>query len=289
MRFFVVAIFAVFAILQSCRPKPIDIDIPELEPKVVVFSQAIPNQTMLVLLTRSFGALDFKQGQDSLTTELLNQILEDSATVTITYLGQTDTLVPLAPGIYSTTTTIQYTEQPYTLDIYTNKEEHLTSTESMLAQVFFDQVTPVVKRQTDDTTVMIRYAFNDLPGKNFYMLHVYSQADSDTVELDQNNFFAQGSNVLQGTKLLSDQTFSSSYFQDSLQLPFTEPTDSIVVTISNISEKYYNYLVLREQASNWFTQILQEPVNYPTNIEGGGYGFFNTHFPDIRFYDLNQW
>lgn len=35
------------------------------------------------------------------------------------------------------------------------------------------------------------------------------------------------------------------------------------------------------------TQITKEPLSLPTNVEGG-LGFFNTHFPDLHFFDLNE-
>ena len=47
------------------------------------------------------------------------------------------------------------------------------------------------------------------------------------------------------------------------------------------------YLNLRKKSENLFSQITQEPINYPSNVQGG-YGFFNTHIPDVRFFLLNN-
>jgi hypothetical protein len=47
--------------LFGCVPKPIDIDVKAADPKLVLASQVIPNQIMIVSLTRSFSALKDKE------------------------------------------------------------------------------------------------------------------------------------------------------------------------------------------------------------------------------------
>lgn len=58
---YIVSIFLLISIFNfwSCRPEPLDISIPELDPQVVVFSQVIPGAFMTVLLTKTISALDF--------------------------------------------------------------------------------------------------------------------------------------------------------------------------------------------------------------------------------------
>ena len=77
-------------------------------------------------------------------------------------------------------------------------------------------------------------------------------------------------------------------YQDTVSLESVLPTDSLVMTLSNINEDYFNFLSLRKRSQNLFTEIVNEPINYPTNVENG-LGFFNTHFPDIYFFDLNEY
>ena len=253
---------------------------------------------MTVLLTKSFSALS--PDQNPLQADSADQIqtilnlLVDSATVTVSYAGVTDTLfqIPGVPGIYTSLNTPQVVNETYDLTIVTKEGETLTSASEMLEYVPFDNVSPSVNRTTEDTTVIVDYTFTDIPGDNYYMVHFYSRLDpdttsSDSVNLDINTAFQPGTNLLQATHLISDKTFGGSVYSDSIHLVNVQPNDSLAVTISNISEEYFNYLSLRKQASNWFTEIVQEPINYPSNIVGG-YGFFNTHFPDVRLYDMND-
>ena len=52
-------------------------------------------------------------------------------------------------------------------------------------------------------------------------------------------------------------------------------------------ESYYEFLKKREKGGNVFTELTNEPINYPSNVKGG-FGFFNTHFPDVEYFDLNE-
>src|SRR5688500_11436031 len=69
-------------IISSCLPEPLDVKgIPVVKPQIVVSTQIIPNQSLVVLLTKTFGALD--ASNDSDPEELLKQIAIDDAVVTI--------------------------------------------------------------------------------------------------------------------------------------------------------------------------------------------------------------
>ncbi len=55
----VILIFtAITALLFSCRPKDIDINVKPLDPKLVIFSQIVPDQLMLIMVTKSFSPLE---------------------------------------------------------------------------------------------------------------------------------------------------------------------------------------------------------------------------------------
>ena len=104
--------------------------------------------------------------------------------------------------------------------------------------------------------------------------------------MDGVNYFLNGSNVLARSILVSDKEFDGTY-HNNLLMNELHHKDSIVVTLSNINESYYKYLSFKVGGGSVLNQLNIEPVNYPTNIING-YGFFNTHFPDIRFFDLGQ-
>lgn len=284
----------------SCETEPLGIEVEQVQPQIVVASQVIPDQFMAVGLTRSFGALDIDTEKDTVTSDFLSRIVVDSAIVTISYLGLVDTLFMLVDGIYVSLNTLQYPNEQYSLDVLDLSDStRVFATTEMLPFVGFDSVEVVVNRSGQDTTVTIQYQFTDPPGENWYMLNYYrkygrNSIDSlpiDTTDLpanfDINSYFDLGSNLLVETQLLTDKTFGSARVTGSASPLNIRPTDSIAVALSNISEEYYDFLHLRNQSQDWYSTIFNEPVHYPTNVING-LGYFNTHYPDVHFFDLNE-
>ena len=279
---------SIVVLFSACRPEPLEIDIPRLDPQVVVFSQVIPSALMTVALTQTIDALDFNEEEgDSLSQGILDALLVSNATVTIGYRDQVDTLFPVTNGLYASVGTPSFLNETYTLNILTEDGRALSAENTMLPIVAFNEATPVIERSSEDTLVKFDFRIVDAPGDNWYMINFYSNGEEEEEGIDLNSFFQSGSNVLKKTELLSDIAFEGNVFEGTIDLPNVSPMDSIVVTLSNINEDYYNYLEIRQSSTNLFTEITKEPVSLPTNIEGG-LGFFNTHFPDAVYFDLNE-
>lgn len=295
MRYIVVAFF-LFSISSffGCRPEPLTIELEPFEDQVVVFSQVIPGEFMTILLTRTISALDFSEEEgDSVNQDFLNSLLETGAEVTISYRDVIDTLfeIPsglgMGTGVYISVETPQYINEEYELKVVTQAGKTLTANSVMLPLVEFDEVLPNIERTADDTLVTVDFKITDLPGDNWYMLNFYTNGDGNQQGVDLNSFFNSGSNILKKTELISDAAFEGNIYEGTVELPDVSPTDSMVVTISNINETYFKFLEVRKTSSNFFTEITKEPISAPTNVEGG-LGFFNTHFPDLEFFDLND-
>lgn len=263
----------------SCRPKSLDIEVEPVPPKLVAFTHIIPNNVMLVALSKSFSVLE----GDSVDIE---NLLISGATVKVMFDNQTFDFYELSPGIYASFSEAYEYDNDYELIAYVGTDT-IRSTTKMLPKVDFTTVLPVVEKLAADTNVYLNLAFTDIPEvPNWYLINVYrKQAGVETV--DGVNYFLNGSNVLARSILISDKEFNGNYNQ-SLMFDELNHKDSIVVTLSNINESYYKYLSFKVGGGNIFNQLNIEPVNYPTNITNG-YGFFNTHFPDIRFFDLGQY
>ena len=73
-----------------------------------------------------------------------------------------------------------------------------------------------------------------------------------------------------------------SHSHDEIDVTFE---DSLMILLSNISEGYYSFLMSRERSGNFLAEATNEPINYPSNVENG-LGYFNTHYPSLRFFDL---
>ncbi len=265
----------------SCRPKDIDIKVEPSESKLVVFSHVIPNSYMLVSLTKSFSALE---PQENVNVE---DLLVGGADVSVKFDGETVNFYELSYGLYASLETPTTAGINYEFTAIKDNDT-ITALSTMLAQSTFETVTPIITETATDTTSSIKVSFNDNPSEdNWYIINVYKKGAADATDgIDGVNFFGNGSNVLAKTVLLSDDEIPGMY-ESTLKLDNVHHSDSIVVTLSNIGEEYFNYLNLKQGTGNVFTSLNLEPVNYPSNVNNG-YGFFNTHYPDIRFYDLSE-
>lgn len=277
-------ITGLFIVLLSsnCRPKPLDIDLPQAEPKLVVSSQVIPGSLMIVTVSRSMDAKGFNADNEDVTQDILNQLLVDSGIVTINYNGITDTLfrTPGVPGVFVSLASPLVLKTNYNLYVKDyNTGMSVTSSAKMLPQVSLDTAYAKTDNSGQFSTTKITYSFTDPQGEdNWYMVNFYAQRDSNStsggVDLNEND------NVLKETIVLKDKNFSSASVTASHTVSGWNQ-DTVFVSISNISEGYYNYLNARIRSGGLFASLAREPVNYPTNIIGG-YGFFTTHIPYVR-------
>lgn len=281
-------IVIVLFLLMSCRPKPIDIKLDVYEPDIVVASQIVPNYVMMVGLTRSFTVLS-NAGYDSEgDAETFSDLLIDSALVTVMSESGIDTLYMLSPGLFSSVNKLEKTGGSYYLrvvDYDLNKVAAATST--MQENVPLNEVVPSLHIEKGDTTIDIDLNFKDISNQsNFYVLSVYSR-NSNKVGLDINAFFKNGSNNIEYQELINDKGQNGNIIKRSFNLSSISPNDSLMVLLSNISEGYFRFLESRDRSGNPLSEITKEPVNYPSNINNG-LGFFNTHYPSIRFFDLKE-
>lgn len=279
MRYSVLIIILFTFLIIGCTPKPIDIQVDSAPSKMVVFSHAIPNNIIIVSLTKSFSALDGIK-EDDYETMLLS-----GATVQVTVDGQVYDFHELNPGFYASYTSVIGNANSFELQAI-HQGDTITSKTSTSKPVYFENIIPIVDKGVSDTTVSLQLNFtDDLNEENFYMINVYRKNESNDSEFDNVNYFGNGSNLLERTILLSDLEFNSKY-DEKIVFDGLKHDDSIAVTLSNISKNYYNYLVLRNESGSLYNQLNLEPLNYPTNVVNG-YGFFNAHIPDIYFDDLS--
>ena len=286
-------LIAVLGLFYSCTPKPIDITINKFEPKLVVSSQIIPGSIMIVSLTKSFSALSNTESTDtSVSNNFLQGVLVKNAVVTVSHGNKIDTLSMISPGIYASLNILQENYGFYVLkakDPQSGME--VTASSTLLPKVTFDTITPVITKGMKDTAISIKYTLLDNPNEdNWYVInYIKKNHTTSGANLDINNAFSLGSNkILTEFELLSDKTFENHKFEQETILTDVNPSDSIAVTIANISEGYYQFLTAYKRAGSVFNQFTGEPINYPTNVTGG-YGYFNTHYPDVHYFYLKNY
>ena len=272
-------VVSVFCLLMSCLPEPLAIDgLPVVKPQIVVSTQIIPDRSLVVLLTKTFGALE--GSDDSDPEELLQQIAVDDAIVVIKGPVRTDTLLNIGYGFYGDVIIPFEEGEEYNLYINSESLGEVTATTTVKEQIKFEDIEAgLFFNGFGDTLAEVTHAFVDPPGKNWYMLNVQEVERVDIVEnlLNPNSFM----------RLHDDVDFEGHELKETFHVFPRDynPGDTIAVSLSNISSDYYDFLKLRVDNRFSLVQYLSEPVNYPSNIIGGK-GFFNLYIPDVKFFVL---
>jgi len=276
VRFVIIIFFSGW--LAGCLPDPLPVnDIPQLDPKIVVSTQIIPDQGLIVLLTKSFGALD--ANGDSDPEALLDQIAINDATIVIKGQFATDTLIFLGVGVYGGVTIPFVDDEWYDLYIESPTMGNARSSAQVKESVSFNTLSADINTDGFDARPRIHYSLEDLRGKNYYMMSVQhvSIAESPSAEdfLNPNVFTSLLEDREESDGQLLGDSFSAFFRRDFVA------GDTLLVQLTHIGGDYYHFLETRKNSRFSFADFLGEPVNYPTNIEGG-LGWFTLHTPDVR-------
>lgn len=265
---------------SSCLPDPIPLSVAQAKPQIVVSTQIVPDEGLVVFLTKTFSALDFNEDSDP--EEVLAAIAVTDATVVITGPGQVDTLYALGFGAYGGVSIPFRKGDVYHLDVTSPSLGKVTAQTKVLPQVSFDSIRlDMYLNGYGDSLAQVTHAFTDPVGKNWYMLNVHRLRRADI----RGNLI----NPSMYTRLLLDTAFDGQAYAETFRaFPRNFAYgDTVMVVLSNISEEYYRFQDMRGDQRYSFIEYLSEPVNYPTNVVGGK-GFFNLYIPDIRFLMFEQ-
>lgn len=271
-------ILAATLLLLSCLPEPLPVDdIPKLETKIVVSSQIIPNTGLVVFVSKSIGALD--AGDDSDPESLIEQIAISDALVTLKVNENLDTLENLGNGLYGNIILDWQNNVDYILTVNTTLLGSVSAVTRIPDFVSFDEVSATIFDNGFDSLAQIAYRLTDPVGDNYYMINVQRfRSSQELSSLVNPRIF---------TKLFDDKEFDGQEKAETFNVLFQEFSegDSIAVSMANISKAYYDFLKVRSDNRFSFVEFAGEPINYPTNVQGG-YGFFNLHTPDVRVFIL---
>lgn len=275
----IVILLGTLVMLFACIPDPLEVKgVPEVKPQIVVSSQIIPDESIVVLLTHTFSALDADENSDP--EVLIDQIAVNDALVIITGPSGTDTLLSLDNGVYGGVFIPFEEGDEYQLYIRSESLGEVTATTTVKPQVTFDDIeAELYLNGFGDTLAQITYTLNDPLGTNWYMLNVQ--------EVEREDFEDNLLNPRAFTRLVEDEDFDGSDFSEMFRVFPRDyaPGDTIAVSISNISDEYFAFMKLRQDNRFNLVEYLGEPVNYPSNVTGGK-GFFNLYIPDVRTFVL---
>ncbi len=266
------------ATLGGCIPDPLEVDnIPALPVKLVIASQVLPGQGLSVMVTRSIGALD--AGFGSQLQPLIEEIAVDDALVTLEHDGTTDTLVHQLYGVYAGANGTIVSGKSYQLRVSSAQYGEVVASAVAPTYVPFETVSAGLYRTGYDSLASVTYSILDPPEQNWYMVNVQKVSAATPVDryLNPRVF----------THLVIDSAFNGKRFEENFNVIFQNYSegDSVLVTLSNISEDYFKYLALRNDSRYSLAGFASEPLNFQTNVRGG-YGFFNLNVPDVRIFEM---
>lgn len=261
--------------LESCLPDPLPVnDVPEVAKNVVVGSQNLPDQFLAVTLTENFGALD--AGPNSDIEEVLNDFLITGIDVRVSVEGGEYSLNNNGFGLYIGSDVPKIKGANYELSFINPFNRQPVYARTTLPQfVGFDSLNVYVNETPFDTLISVDMYIQDPPEKNWYMINV--QTFNNDYDIQNRPY----------TELLKDTEFNGQNYNHQFITPFRDYVrgDTVLVSMANINEEYYNFLEIRKNNRFSLLDALGEPVNYPSNVENGE-GFFHIHHQDIRFFIL---
>ena len=264
-------------VLSACIPEPLEVDgVPAASSDPVVSTVFIPEENVALLLSRSFGALT--EVSDSNQTALTNFLIRD-AEVQIAYQGKEIVLAEDVDGVYLSNELEAIENIDYHLHILdTETGLEVSSISQFKRQVQFATVDSYIKAFDIDNQPVVEFSFQDIPNEqNWYMVNV-QRVEDDNEELI-NNILTSGLFTYILTDEGRDGELIAEDFVSFINHDF-EGGESLVISLSNISEEYYNFLQEKED-QDFSVSFVSEPFNFSSNIDGG-YGFFNLHVPDNR-------
>ena len=260
-----------------CMPEAIEVDgIAAARVEIVVSSQMIHDQSLLVMVTRTVGALD--ASDDSNPRTLLTEIAVNDAVVTLTGPYGTDTLRFVGTGIYSVTGQDFKPDDVYHLTVDSRTLGTVHATSEVRSKATFKHVEAELYYSAfGDTLAQITYTFEDPEEKNWYMVNVQ--------EVERDDAVANMLNPRAFTRLIDDSSFNGQSYGERFRVFPRDyrPGDSIAVTIANVSEEYFRFMKLRQDNRYSFLEFVSEPIDYPSNVIGGR-GFFNLYVPEVEFF-----
>lgn len=266
----------------ACTPEDLFIDVEPAEEKMVVSSQFIPDNLLVVTVTRSFSALLTNNSSDLANTDIERLIVGDGYVEATTNEGSVElTQIADNSGVYVGDIGVVSAGDLVELFVYDSLTgDTITSSTNAMPQVRLEEVSVSKEINNNDTTSTYTYSFIDEPGDNWYILHTYGINNLPSIVDDSLIFSLADEDLLIASELISDIALEPGLVTREIELPFFDSPDTVAFMLTNISEGYFRFLDARQRTGGIIASATGEPVNHPTNIENG-YGYFNIHIPHV--------
>lgn len=273
--------------LFACKPEPIDLLVTQRAPSYAICSQYANNGIMGIALSKTFGALQSNNSSlDSTGFHLDSNLLVSHATVSIIGENLNIELKEVDKGIYVTESAALEDLKNYQVQVSIDNKLILQAQSNKQKMVAFDSVCAF--RNNGEKELKIYYAIQDqLPEDNYYVINYFIKNNKDnagtepTPELIAKRMLEQNISI----DLLSDRDFKNQRYQIEKTVSSNYSSDTLVLSLANISKGYYDFLVAQKRAGTLFNQLRGEVINFPTNVQNG-YGYFQLSEPDLKVFDV---
>jgi hypothetical protein len=283
---------AALLFIASCRPKPLDIDIPQSSGVLSIASYCPDNHSVYVSASYSVSAMLKVLDTAALKyfPDVTESLLLKEAVVTLRNPDNTiDTLRKLSPGIYKRDDLQLLAGQSYTLTVLDPKKGILaTATTSYQPIPTMDTLYPALVKRTSDTTCRLHLQLRNASAPAYFFLsyNTVRQAREHTSALPK-NARALSLFLPKQIALFSPADAPGGNLEKDIILQ-VNPSDTVLVQVAQIDKAYYDYLSAYKRTGSLINQLTGEPIHLPSNISSG-YGYFSLFNPVKRLYDLNRY
>lgn len=279
------------AFFASCKPDPIQIDVPQNTTEMTISSATPDAHTIYVSAGYSISSM--KRLIDTATLAdykaLPDDLLIDDALVTMRADGgAVDTLQRLGKGLYGRKNLNLEPYVSYTLVVEDRKRNKRSTARTM----FMPAATADTMRITrhigkNDTLSRLHLHFSGVgPGDRLLVCYNTTAAVRVQQRLLNRDLSALYDFQPKRMELLRVPESGRGTFTTDLTLQ-VQPCDTVLVQVSRMDAGLFDYLSAYKRSGNIFSQISGEPVNLPGNIRKG-YGYFSMYLTQSAVFDLSR-
>lgn len=278
-------VILLYALCVGCKPKPIDINMPQQKKKMVVSASCLNASTVLVAVGYSASSLR-NLDDTAVQNEIPRDLLADSMLVYIAKKGQQpDTLDLVRPGVYGKKH-LQlegYTE--YILTVIDRKNKTAATATTMYMPVAeTDTIYPEVVNHTGEATIRLHVNIRNNRPHEYFFISYSTRRQAREIITDKHP--ALNTYTPKGIELIEDG--GSGIITRTLTLQGAAVNDTLMVHVGHIDKPYYDYLSAYKRTGALINQVSGEPINLPTNLSSG-YGYFALYQPVMKWFDLGNY
>lgn len=264
----------------SCRPTPIEVDVPQATPSITISSVAFDEHTVFVSAGYSINSFvnlnDTSYNSDKTAMNIPAEMLVNGGLVTITAQGALpDTLTEVSKGLYASRKLNLIEGTEYTLTVIDiDKKASATAKTVFNAKPKIDNTKrDWILQESDTLTKFYLHLKNVSKDDRFFVAYCTTEQVKDNFGTAVDKLPTIYNFSPKTLELFTGEEAQNSIIDKAITMNI-RPSDTLVVQVARIDNAYYQYLSAYKRSGYLINQLTGEPINLPTNIITG-YGFFN--------------